>query len=345
LNLTLLLDLCTLCEAVVLLDQVAALEAADDHPFPLAERLEQEGLYRTFRPALSRDELRRLAFQLPDELASRVILPGTDHRPPQQRRDAGLLPVRDDAPASLDDLLAQVDRMVAYSSAGETASERAYRSNGYLIVAAAHGLDYFPDFERGSFTAGTLQKVYRSLPMQLYERVAQSLNESLTGGDVVSEWSAISTIPIPPVAALVFDRATSLADVPDAVLHVRADFARYRRHFANFKAELAAADTIKQRAGLRQKYQMMLAEASGPHRESVSLTEMLNLTEKMVKVAAGPTVATSYGALLLTQPIDWIRRWWQRRPLTFLFRMDSKLPRLSTYRRLVEHGVTDMLAP
>jgi hypothetical protein len=119
--------------------------------------------------------------------------------------------------------------MVAYASAGETVSERAYRSNEYLIAAAAHGLDYFPDFERGA-TAGTLQKVYRSLPMQLYERVAHSLNDSLTGGDVVSEWSAISTIPIPPVAALVFDRATSLADVPDALLRVRTDFARYRKY-------------------------------------------------------------------------------------------------------------------
>jgi hypothetical protein len=224
--------------------------------------------------------------------------------------------------------------MVAYASAGETVSERAYRSNEYLIAAAAHGLDYFPDFERGA-TAGTLQKVYRSLPMQLYERVAHSLNDSLTGGDVVSEWSAISTIPIPPVAALVFDRATSLADVPDALLRVRTDFARYRKYFASFKAELAEADTIKQRTRLRQKYQILLDEASRPHRESVSLTEMLNLTEKVVKAAAAPTAAISYGALLLTQPIDWIRRWWQRRPLTFLFRMDSKLPRLSTYRQLV----------
>jgi hypothetical protein len=40
--------------------------------------------------------------------------------------------------------------------------------------------------------------------------------------------------------------------------------------------------------------------------------------------------------LLLTQPVDWIRRWWRRRPLAVLFRLDSKLPRLSEYRQLVD---------
>ena len=52
---------------------------------------------------------------------------------------------------------------------------------------------------------------------------------------------------------------------------------------------------------------------------------------------AGQNVSlpTSYGALLLTQPVDWIRRWWRRRPLAILFRLDSKLPRLSEYRQLV----------
>jgi hypothetical protein len=75
LNLTVLLDLCTLCEAAVLLDQLAALEAADDHSFPLADRLEQVGLYRTFRPALSRDELRRLAFRYRTSLPAARFYP------------------------------------------------------------------------------------------------------------------------------------------------------------------------------------------------------------------------------------------------------------------------------
>lgn len=75
----------------------------------------------------------------------------------------------------------------------------------------------------------------------------------------------------------------------------------------------------------------------GLYRKKVaeSLTEMLNLTENIVKAAVSPALPASYGALLLTQPADWIRRWWRRRPLTILFRLDSKLPRLSEYQQLV----------
>ncbi|MDX3458695.1 hypothetical protein PV396_43380 [Streptomyces sp. ME02-8801-2C] len=325
-------DLCTLCEALVLFDQVEALESADRNSVGLADRLTGEGLYRTFHPTLSRDDMRRLLLRMPAELAARAVLP-----PEQQRRPPSPRPVaaHRDVPATLDEVVAQVDRSVRYHSAGEEESERAYRSNGYLIVAAAHGLDYFPDSERAAFTAGTLKKVYRSLPVELYERVAASLSETLNGGDIASEWDAISTIPIPPVSALVLHRAASLADVPDEILRVRDEFASYRKYFVSFKADMAAADTIKERKGLRKKYQLLLAAASGPDQESVSLAGMLNLSQSVVAAAAAPAVATSYGALLLTQPVEWIHTWWRRRPLAILLRMDSKLPRLSVYRGLV----------
>ncbi|MGW5590237.1 hypothetical protein [Streptomyces sp. NPDC003857] len=333
LALTSLMDLCALSEALVLLDRVESLDSVDRHSNPLTDRLEREGLYGTLRPTLSDSDLRRMLLRMPTELASRTILP--DGQDSAVRVDGDPLRGGGDPPSSLDDLVAQVDRLVTYHSAGEVGSERAYRSNGYLIVAAAHGLDYFPDFERGIFTVGCLQKVYRSLPMRLYDKVAESLDESLTGGDVVAEWAALSTIPIPPVSALVLDRAASLAEVPEALLRVREDFGRYRSYFADFKAELAAADTIKERKRLRAAYQVLLDEASGPGAEVVSLAGMLNLTQSVVTAATTPTSVTSYGALLLTQPIEWMQRWWRRRPLSILFRMDGKLPRLSVYRDLV----------
>ncbi|MGW5747043.1 hypothetical protein [Amycolatopsis sp. NPDC003861] len=333
LSLPLFLDLCALCEAVVLLDRLEALGAADDHVNVLGRRLGEEGLYRTFRPALSPEELRRVMLRLPDELAKRITL---DAGGPEHTADAsGALPGLDYT-TGLNNLLAQVDALGGYASSRDgSVKERLYRGNGYLIVAAAHGLDYFPDFDRVPFVAGTLQKTYRSLPRRLYDEVSESLDEPLNGGDLVAEWTAMSTIPIPPISALVLSRAASLGDVPEQLLRVRDEFRRYRRYFGEFKADLRNADTIRERRKLLARYQALLAEASGPDRETVSLTEMLNLTEKAVKAAAGPALPTSYGALLVTQPVDWIRRWWQRRPLAILFRLDSKLPRLSEYRDLV----------
>jgi hypothetical protein len=327
------LDLCALCEAVVLLDRIEALEAPHRYDSTLGHWLGQQGLYRTFKPSLSRADLKRLLLRMPDELAKRSSMDaGDDTRGRNETGAVGSL----DYPANLDDLVAYVDRLGGYHSARDSpVKDRMYRANGYLIIAAAHGLDYFPDYDRAPFIAGTLQKTYQSLPVQLYDKIAESLEEPLNGSELISEWAAMSTISIPPISALVLSRASSLDAVPEQLLRVRDDFARYRRYFADFKAALRAADTIPERRKLLRKYQALLEEVSGPEREAVSLTEMLNLTENIVKAAVSPSLPTSYGALLLTQPVDWIRRWWRRRPLTILFRLDSKLPRLSEYQQLV----------
>jgi hypothetical protein len=67
----------------------------------------------------------------------------------------------------------------------------------------------------------------------------------------------------------------------------------------------------------------------------VSVTEVLNFAEKVVPAAAAPAIPTSYSAGLLTQPAQWLRRWWWQRPLAVLFRLDGKLPRLGEYADLM----------
>ena len=104
----------------------------------------------------------------------------------------------------------------------------------------------------------------------------------------------------------------------------------------SFKSELQEADTLRERRRLKRRYSQLLAAASGPDQELVSATEVLNLAAKAAAVAAAPAAATSYSATLIAQPVEWLRRWWLRRPLAVLFRLDGKLPRIPEYRQLVE---------
>lgn len=335
LNLPQFLDLCALCEAAVLLDRMESIGAAQrPDTTALGDWLTRQGLYRTFTPELSRTDLTRIQSRMPEELAKRTSLAeGSDqHDVDESGAVVGL-----DYDSGLDNLMTQVEDLRRYTSTPDSpVRDRMHRANGYLLAAAAHGLDYFPDFDRVPFVAGTLHKTYRSLPVKLYDKLAESLDEPLSGGELVSELAVLSTIPIPPISALVLDRSASLRDLPEQLLRVRDEFARYRRYFADYKAALQAADTVRERRKLLRRYHGLLAEASGPRQEIVSTNQMLNLTESVVKAAADPALPTSYGALLLTQPVDWLRRWWQRRPLTILFRLDSKLPRLSEYQCLVD---------
>jgi hypothetical protein len=346
LDLPAFLDFASLCDASVILDRLEALESADDlAALPLTAALRDMGLLGELRPRVDPAEIRRVLLRLPPALARHVLLaddmgtadPDLDLREPDALSAAGAVePI--DYERGIDSLLAQLDELITYPSMEPAPDPRARvrRSIGYLLTAAADGLDYFPDFDRAPFVSAFTRELYRSLPVQLYERVAAALGTPFGSRDeIVAEWTLGIDVPIPPVTSLVLQRARSLDEVPERLLEVREEFAPFREHFATFKRELHAADTLNERRRLQRRYGELLAAASGPDHEVVSATEVLNLAEKTIAVAAAPLAATSYSATLVGQPIEWLRRWWLQRPLAVLFRLDGKLPRISEYRQLI----------
>lgn len=348
LTLSLFLDFCSLCEAAVILDQLRAIESSDVLPrFPMTTALTKARILSEFRPRISRTDLQRLMLRLPEDL-SRRLLPTFWEEGVESAdlRDASILGRSGEIlginyEQGLGQLLGQLDNIVRYPSLRDedaSPAERIWRSNGYLIVAAVNGMDYYPDFDRAPFSAATISNLYRSLPRQVYGRVAESLQAGATGGkeQLISEWTLNATVPIPPVASLVLQRSRSPEELPTRLLEVRQEFSGYRQHFREFRVKLQAADTPKERRHLQRQYYDLLASASGPDHEIVTVNEMLNFAEKLVPVATAPVAPTSYSAGLITQPAQWLRRWWRQRPLAVLFRLDGKLPRFSEYGALID---------
>lgn len=342
------LALSNLCEATVILDRLSVIESSNALPqLPLVARLTKAGLLSEFRPNVSRNTLARVISQLPEEVADRLIIAGV-HEPPGSAVHRGYDVLDDqvvgpvgaitgfDYRATLDDLSAQLDSMVTFPSMRPDRNVKEYilRSNGYLIVAAANGLDYFPDFDRMPFVASLSRGLYHSMSVRVYERVAQALDTRFDGRDqFLSEWTLDAQLPIPPITALVLNRSSSLEQIPERLLETRDEFATYRARFRDFKAEIQSAETLKERRALEKKFRALLTEASGPDAELITTSEVLNLAEKSIQAGANPLTASSD---LLRQPMEVIRRWWLRRPLAVLFRLDSKLPKLVEYRDMVE---------
>jgi len=348
LTLSLFMDFCSLCEATVILDDLRAIESSDILPrFPMTTALTKAGILSEFRPKVSGADLQRLILRLPEELSRRLLptfwetgLESSDLRDSSALGSSGEV-VGVDYEQSLRQLLSQLDNIVRYPSLrpdGPDPVARIWRSNGYLVVAAVNGMDYYPDFDRAPFSAATITSMYRSLPRQVYGRVAEALEADAAGAkdQLISEWTLNTTVPIPPIAALVLHRSRSRDELPARLLEVRRDFSGYRQHFREFRDKLQSADTLQERRRLQKQYYDLLASASGPGHDVVSVSEMLNFAEKIVSVAAAPVMPTSYSAGLITQPVQWLRRWWQRRPLAILFRLDGKLPRISEYAALIE---------
>ena len=339
-------DFSSLCEAVVILDGLEVLESPEGLPEgPIAAALRDAGSLREFTPRLSWLDMQRVMLRLPEDvhrLISSVLGGEPWFGSDQPRLDDELTPggaiAAIDYDQGADFLLAQLQDAVNYESLepGKDPRGRALRSILYLIAATANGLDYFADFDRAPFVAAAVDRLYRSLPLELYERVAGTVSAApLTGQQLVSEWSLDVELPIPPVTALVLHAAEEREEIPYRLMQVREQFAGYRTHFREFKEQLQSAETLEERRRLEQKYRRLLEDASGPNPEIVSATEVLNLAEKTVRAAAAPALPTSYSAALLLQPAEWVRRWWRRRPLAVLYRMDGKLPRLPEYRQLI----------
>lgn len=349
LTLSLFMDFCSLCEATVILDELRAIESSDILPqFPMTTALTKARILSEFRPKVSRADLQRLILRLPEDLSRRLLptfwekgLESSDLRDGSVLGSSGEI-LGIDYERSLRQLLGQLDEIVRYPSLrheGPDPVERIWRSNGYLVVAAVNGMDYYPDFDRAPFSAATISSMYRSLPRQVYGRVAEALEADATGAkdQLISEWTLNTTVPIPPVAAMVLQRSRSREELPARLLEVRQEFASYRQHFKEFRGKLQSADSLKERRQLQRQYYDLLASASGPDHEVVSVSEMLNFAEKLVPVATAPVVPTSYSSSLITQPAQWLRRWWRQRPLAVLFRLDSKLPRITEYAALIDN--------
>lgn len=338
------MDLCSLFESCVILDDVKFIESADVLPSDtLIDKLSDLDIISPLPMNVSQEDLNRLVRRIPEALLDRSLMPFTDPIGASSS-DPFVIRAINSVGAFLDvdyahglaDAMSQIESMVTYPSfEGVTVDERLQRSNGYLILASAHGLDYFPDFERAPFVAGILRQLYRSLPMKVYERVAEALKEPIAGNELVDEWRLDTTLPIPPISALVLSRAAGLADIPDSLLQVRKEFAPYRREFARFKRTLLNAETIRERRRVVSEYQRRLDMASGKGPELISVAEVLNFSEQAISAASKPLLSTSYHASLLMIPLELLHRWWMRRPLALMFRLDGKLPKISEYRLLI----------
>jgi hypothetical protein len=344
------MELSALCEAVAILDHVQTIASTDSFTHPLVEQLTTYGVLSELKPILTRDEALIILRRLPGDLKKRLpadigltgiadpsVLATSDKMLPEA---TSLLAesVAIDPDLGLEALIHWVESLPNYPSIVDSAAtqNRVYRSFGYLVVAATHGMDYFPDADRALFVGAILQRMYRSLPRELYTRIAQAM-QGADGeeAETIPEWDLQVQLPIPPITALVLDRCQSLADIGEKLLEVREELESYRKYFRKFRAELQDVSTAKQRRKLQRKYEQLLRTASGSDHELIGVQEMLSFGEKIARVAAAPQSPTSYSAALITQPLEWIHRWWTRRPLAVLFRLDGKLPNLTTYNSLV----------
>jgi hypothetical protein len=176
--------------------------------------------------------------------------------------------------------------------------------------------------------------MYNSLPKELYQKVSNCLELDINKIDLSTK---STTFPIPPFTAIVLNEARSLDEIPFTLLDLRHDFASLRIKLSEVDNVLKNLSSVDEMLKALDKKRSLLEQVSEDYKdkEIISFKEGLNYSMKLVAPAINPTDPTSFSTAILSQPIEWIKNWWLRRPIYPLFRVDKKVRKMSQYSRLI----------
>lgn len=362
-----------LCEAVVLFDRLQTMESLDNlSEYYLSRVLTKHDIIKIFNPKFSHDEMQEIVedmrFLLNDssnsieldwheikndsinyyELWGRerhdICSPLHDINRPDLtslilfNNDMGILSylstVRD-AVEKMSDKKVDSDNFFEGSLHNRRWKDSyLLRSAAYVHMANISRIDYYPDSSRVPYIASYLNKMYTSLPKELYQRICNCLELDLKK---IDSYTKSTTYSIPPFTAIVLNEARSLDEIPFTLLDLRSDFASFRKKLSKVDNVLKNPSSIDEKLKALNKKRSLLEQVSEDYKdkEIISFKEGLDYAKKVIEPIKKPTDPTSYSLSLISQPIEWLQEWWLRRPIYPLFRVDEKVRKITQYNKLI----------
>ncbi|MDD3248505.1 MAG: hypothetical protein PHF18_16875 [Methanosarcina sp.] len=381
-------DFSALCEAVILFDELKALDSSNVLPeYSLPKKLVDNGILNNFSPIFSRDEVKRIIENMPgflvefstdtfwemgvDPKLKNLETDYYDTTNDDSKKYHGISPyqIDDVRPRSedsgccsyyrecgysvehhvfvtsdnlknnsLDKLMDWLHTLIYYPSLPDNiraSQSYIYRSAGYLLVSHINNVDYYPDFLRVPYIASYIDRAYKSVPRELYQRISELLEFDIKE---IDDHIKSTTFPIPPFTALALDEAKSCKQLPSVLLDMRSDFKSFRDKLSKIDRDIKNSESIEDKKKAINKKKELLEDVSSNYKNSeiISFKEGLNYSMELVAPAIKPTDPTSYSTAILCQPIEWIKKWWLRRPITSLYRVDKKVRKIAGYNNLVQ---------
>lgn len=360
-------DLSALIEAVILFDELTAIESSNVLPaFELTTQLCDRGVLKEHPPYFP--EFGEWINQLPDfvkaesietfwekgkqpslqpRLQHRGHYRKNDFRPGEGRdydKDGHILPnslvmvgAKDSKINPIEGLTEWINDLAFYPSATDDVRASAFyirRTIGYLLVAMGNRVDYFPDSLRIPYVASYMERIYRSLSREVYAKVADVLETDLKTIDAQTK---SRTFPIPPFTALVLSEASSREAIPWAILELRDKLAPFRDNLSEIDHRLKNGRSLDEKLKSYMRREELFKELvrNEKQNEFISFKEGIEFVGQLAKPIADIANPTSYSSALIAQPVEWLQRWWLRRPIQPLFRLDRKVRQLAGYDTLI----------
>jgi hypothetical protein len=202
----------------------------------------------------------------------------------------------------------------------------------YWSSAEHFGLSYSPDFFRVDWVRSWHSRWKSSLSKQVYAVVAKAFR---TQADEVRRDDEDAIILLPPIPAIIAQRAKTKGDVLDVLFDLRREFEGKRRSLTALQDERQQARSIADRRSATDRIKSLFASVnklSGPPQQ-VNLATAFGYTGKLLDVVKDPLSPKSYVSLA-EKGADWVQTWWNARPVFRLFYLKRRLEALPDYWEL-----------
>lgn len=204
----------------------------------------------------------------------------------------------------------------------------------YVYAAEAFRLPYWPQMGRIEFAKHFPNRFDKDTRTALYQKMAGALKATVA--DVAADFEE-SIAYIPPFASLVLERSSKPADIIIQIFDLRAEMRALRERLSQLENERLVAASLAERRALIQKRSELLAQMSKAFErtDSVRFQNIIRYIPDLIQPALNPMDPTKYSANLLLQPVEWILRWWRKRPVSMFLDVSGRVAKMHDYKDLV----------
>jgi len=202
----------------------------------------------------------------------------------------------------------------------------------YYNASTRNCLSFFPDFPRVPFFNSIATYIHDSIIFSAYKPFAKKLEcEAL---DFLNDASPIS-LPIPPFTSILLNRCNSVKDISSELLKLRDEYSELRENLFELEQNRRSCINIDERNKLKKKIENIFNATADKFSNNKKYLKLHYLAE-LAKPIFNPANPSSYTKSLLKMPIDWIKNWWNRRPLVQFFDCAKEFRNIPQYNKLIK---------
>jgi hypothetical protein len=218
---------------------------------------------------------------------------------------------------------------------GQERGGYALRTYLYSRAAWKTNLAFMPDYPRVPFLESLLDEVHRSVVSEGYEVLAERLRYEAQ--DFLADARPVG-LPLPPFMSILLSRCNSVRDIVPRLLEMREEFEVLRTNLTNLEETRLSAATIKDRNESRLRVEAIFKSVAKAFDKTgyATFKSVVDYAGDASSVALDWSNPASYKSSLVTQPLDWIKAWWLRRPFAQLFDIGQEFRRIEDYNKLVQ---------